>query len=317
MSTNKTPAGHTKHRFGHLMITFGMFMWIALSVAVNWAPGSAQAVSIGSVLSLSNSQRTANGVAALTANSTLNAAAQAKAQHMLNNDYWAHNAPDGTTWFSFIVAQGYSYQTAGENLALTSSPGGSASDVVTGWMNSPGHRANLLNSAFTEVGHGVVFAPTGVGEHEFASYLVVAMYALPNTPTPPPPPPEPDPPAPDTNPEPEPEPETEPTTAPAPPTSTPIVEEPEEPEAEAEEPEQIAQSEPIPENQSVPADDEIPTTPVVPVASVNPTTDRLIAPELAILLATVAAGIIVAGIYLEVRWVKKHGHIQHIHFPHL
>jgi hypothetical protein len=71
---------------------------------------------------------------------------------MAARDYWSHNTPDGQTPWSFITAAGYNYQTAGENLAYGFS---TASDTVTGWMNSTEHRANILNGKFKELGVGV------------------------------------------------------------------------------------------------------------------------------------------------------------------
>ncbi len=67
---------------------------------------------------------------------------------MQANNYFEHTAPDGTTGWYFIGLTGYDYLTAGENLAASNED---ASAVVNGWMNSPGHRANLLNPKFTEV----------------------------------------------------------------------------------------------------------------------------------------------------------------------
>ncbi len=119
-----------------------------------------------------NMQRSNNGLAPLQLNSSLSQAATAKAQHMIANNYWAHTAPDGTTPWSFVQSAGYSYSTAGENLAknfLTSS------GVVTGWMNSSAHRANILNATFLDVGYGIV---NGVLQGQEVT-LVVAFYGAP------------------------------------------------------------------------------------------------------------------------------------------
>ena len=135
-------------------------------------------ITIGDVHAISNAQRAANGVAGLNLNAQLNQAAAAKASHMFALNYWAHNGPDGTTPWMFISNSGYAYSTAGENLAKNFS---TSSGVVTGWMNSPGHRDNMLKAAYTDVGYGVM---NGVllGEE---TTLVVAMYAAPvNAPAP-------------------------------------------------------------------------------------------------------------------------------------
>lgn len=136
--------------------------------------GYATSMSTSSLLSYTNQQRSANGKASLTLNSKLNTAAQNKAQDMADDDYWSHNSPDGKTPWTFITATGYDYKTAGENLAYGFS---TASATITGWMNSPPHRENLLSSSYTEVGFGYLNIPNYVGDGP--ETLVVAMYASP------------------------------------------------------------------------------------------------------------------------------------------
>lgn len=131
-------------------------------------------VSIAGLLSATNAQRSANGVSSLTENSKLNAAAQAKANDMVTRDYWSHQTPDGKQPWVFITNAGYQYLSAGENLAygfMTSS------GTVTGWMNSPPHKANLLSVNFTEVGFGIANSPNYVGNGP--QTVVVAMYGKP------------------------------------------------------------------------------------------------------------------------------------------
>lgn len=135
--------------------------------------GYATDISVSDVFKFSNEQRTANGLAPYKLNSQLNAAAYAKAQDMFAKDYWAHYAPDGsTTPWMFIKNAGYTYVKAGENLAMNFN---SSSGVVTGWMNSPGHRANVLSTDFVDVGYAAV---NGILEGEETT-LVVAMYGKP------------------------------------------------------------------------------------------------------------------------------------------
>lgn len=131
-------------------------------------------MSVAELLQDTNDQRAANNVAALSLNATLNQAAQAKAHDMATNNYWAHTSPSGLTPWYFITQAGYGYTTAGENLAYGFA---TASDALTGWMNSPGHRANILNAAFTEVGFGIIDIPNYQSQGE--QTLVVAMYAAP------------------------------------------------------------------------------------------------------------------------------------------
>lgn len=147
--------------------------------------------SVSGLLSATNAQRSANGVATLTLNSKLNSAAQAKAADMVNRGYWAHVTPDGKQPWWFIANAGYQYTSAGENLAY----GFSSSDsTITGWMNSSSHRTNMLNATFTEVGFGIVDTdnyvyndpqPDGPSTDHGPQTIVVAMYAKPQASAPP------------------------------------------------------------------------------------------------------------------------------------
>lgn len=108
-------------------------------------------MSIDQLLAATNEQRVANGAAPLKLNQKLSTAAQSKVQDMVSRNYWAHNTPDGQEPWVFFDAVGYKYFKAGENLAYGFS---TSNATVVGWMNSPSHRENLLDSAFTEVGFG-------------------------------------------------------------------------------------------------------------------------------------------------------------------
>ncbi len=105
------------------------------------------------VVRLTNEKRIAAGLSTLTYNSTLAGAAYSKGMDMINRDYWAHVAPDGTQPWKFFSDFGYRYRYAGENLArdFTNAPA-----AVDAWMNSPTHRDNILNSKYKEIGIGVV-----------------------------------------------------------------------------------------------------------------------------------------------------------------
>lgn len=134
--------------------------------------GYATGISIGGLVDGTNAERNANGLGSLALNGLLSQAAQAKAADMAAKDYWAHNSPTGATPWTFIGATGYTYQTAGENLAYGFT---TTSDTITGWMNSPGHRANILNTSFNQVG----FATLDIANYQGQGpqTLVVAMYA--------------------------------------------------------------------------------------------------------------------------------------------
>lgn len=135
-------------------------------------------ISVQNLLLDTNQQRLANNVAALTLNKQLDVAAQAKADDMAKRNYWSHNTPDGNTPWVFIQQAGYHYQKAGENLAYGFA---TTSDTITGWMNSPHHRENLLDPAFQDVGFG--FANVPDYQNNGQETVVVAMYGRPAMPS--------------------------------------------------------------------------------------------------------------------------------------
>ncbi|MFR8103773.1 MAG: CAP domain-containing protein [Clostridia bacterium] len=104
------------------------------------------------VFDLINAQRTKNGLSALKVNEEVQRMARIKAQDMVDNNYFSHNSPIYGSPFDMLKSFKISYKTAGENIAGNSSN----SAAVTAWMNSSGHRANILNSAFNQTGIGVV-----------------------------------------------------------------------------------------------------------------------------------------------------------------
>ena len=104
------------------------------------------------VFDLINKQRTQNGLSPLKENNELQRVARIKAQDMVNNNYFSHTSPTYGSPFDMMKSFKISYNTAGENIAGNSSN----SDAVIAWMNSPGHRANILNSSFNQTGIGVV-----------------------------------------------------------------------------------------------------------------------------------------------------------------
>ena len=131
--------------------------------------GYATSISPYEVINLTNQQRAGNGLAALNTDSQLMQAAQAKAQDMFAHDYWAHVSPTGTQPWYFMTNAGYAYAAAGENLAKDFNTSGG---VVSGWMNSAGHRANILNGAYRDVGVAVMNGVLQGAE----TTVVVAMY---------------------------------------------------------------------------------------------------------------------------------------------
>lgn len=131
--------------------------------------GYATDIHVEALLSATNSQRQGHGLGPLSLNQQLSAAAAQKAQNMFAENYWAHNSPSGRTPWTFIVASGYKYLVAGENLAKNFS---NSQGVVDAWMASPSHRDNMLKPSYRDVGFAVVNGRLG-GEE---TTLVVQMF---------------------------------------------------------------------------------------------------------------------------------------------
>ena len=168
----------SKPRYGHILVVFGLFLSLLTMAFQGVNTPHTIAFGTSEITGLSNQYRANAGLALLTTNAQLTSSAQAKADHMATGSYFAHDAPDGTSPWYFFDSVGYSYTTAGENLALSNQ---SASSVVDGWYNSPGHRANLLSSSYTEVGYGIAFVSSFTYDGTTYSnvYLVAAHYAQP------------------------------------------------------------------------------------------------------------------------------------------
>ena len=103
------------------------------------------------VVRLVNEIRGSYGLKPLTANWELSRVARYKSEDMSGNRYFSHTSPTYGTPFQMIRAFGLSYRSAGENIAYGY---GTPAAVVNGWMNSSGHRANILNASYTQIGVG-------------------------------------------------------------------------------------------------------------------------------------------------------------------
>lgn len=102
------------------------------------------------IVTLTNAERIKNGRKALVSNPKLALAAHRKILDMVNLQYFEHTSPSGKGPADIIEAAGYAYVIVGENLAEGDFVDNA--DLVQGWMNSPGHRANILNEKYTEIG---------------------------------------------------------------------------------------------------------------------------------------------------------------------
>ena len=110
------------------------------------------------VVTLTNNYRVANGCGALRIDTRLVAAARAHSTDMVAKDFFSHTGSNGSTFVQREVLAGYSTGASAENIAWGYR---SAQDVVTGWINSPGHKANILNCGSVAVGVGLALKADG------------------------------------------------------------------------------------------------------------------------------------------------------------
>ncbi|MFE3863612.1 sigma-70 family RNA polymerase sigma factor [Streptomyces goshikiensis] len=116
------------------------------------APAPAPPGVAGQVIALVNKERAAAGCGPLTENSQLRSAAQGHSDDMAARNFFDHTNPDGADPGKRVTAAGYRWSTYGENIARGQQ---NADSVMDSWMKSPGHRANILNCAFKEIGVGI------------------------------------------------------------------------------------------------------------------------------------------------------------------
>lgn len=105
------------------------------------------------VVRLVNAERAKYSLAPLTENWELSRVARYKSQDMKDKSYFSHTSPTYGSPFNMMKSFGLSYRTAGENIAKGQR---TPQEVVKAWMNSSGHRANILNSSYTQIGVGYV-----------------------------------------------------------------------------------------------------------------------------------------------------------------
>jgi hypothetical protein len=123
---------------------------------------------------MTNQTRVKEGLNTLKVNPELSAAAAAKANDMIKNGYFAHFSPTNVSPWFWIKQNGYNYKYAGENLAMNFSE---TDQVINGWLNSPSHKANLLNSNYKDIGVAVLSGQVN-GQ---SRVVVVQMFGSPKT----------------------------------------------------------------------------------------------------------------------------------------
>lgn len=157
------PRSSNNHRarFIHpTMVGFVVLTFIALQLLLTFLPqftpvvwGYSSNITPEEIIALTNKERVKMGVPEVSMDPLLTQAALSKAADMFARNYWAHNAPDGTEPWKFVVDADYKYRYAGENLARDFD---NSQAVVTAWMNSPSHKENLLSSRYQDIGVAVV-----------------------------------------------------------------------------------------------------------------------------------------------------------------
>lgn len=158
---NNYRASILKNGFLFLLVGFYLINQSVIRLIGTVKPGVlgySSEITAQKVLTQTNIQRQNNGLPPLQYNSVLSVSATNKANDMFTNNYWAHTSPTGTTPWDFFKAVDYHYSVAGENLARDFYD---TESLMNGWMNSPTHKANIINSKYQEIGIGVVNGTLG------------------------------------------------------------------------------------------------------------------------------------------------------------
>jgi hypothetical protein len=175
-SRRRKKSDDTRYVLGGLsgLLVFLIVGVFSLSLADNYLlkNTSLAAVVSATLVGMTNSDRSANNLDGLTVSPLLTEAAQEKANDMAAKGYFAHVSPDGKNSWYWFQQVGYQFIYAGENLAVNFSD---SADVETAWMNSPEHRANILDGNFTQIG-----IATAQGVYEgYPTTFVVQMFGTP------------------------------------------------------------------------------------------------------------------------------------------
>lgn len=171
--------GYHPHALKHrVLLGYSLGLLLLKLVAVGGsiflpsANTAASAITSENIIALTTASRREAGLADVEAEARLSQAAQAKAEDMAAKAYFSHTSPSGVTPWFWIKKFGYAYRYSAENLAVHFTQ---AEDVQTGWLASPGHRANIIDPRYRHIGVGIA-----VGQYEgFPSTFVVEMFGTP------------------------------------------------------------------------------------------------------------------------------------------
>ena len=125
--------------------------------ATAFASDGKNAITRENVLALMNEYRAEAGLRPLLLDDQLNLAAEDRMRHMEDNEYWSHESPDGLSPFLWILARSYNYSAAAENLAAGFE---TARFLVASWIESPGHRENILSPVYEDCGIAIIDGST-------------------------------------------------------------------------------------------------------------------------------------------------------------
>lgn len=132
--------------------------------------GSTNDLTVSTIVSLTNLARTESGLKTLTPHPVLNDAAQKKASHMVDQNYFSHKLGGSNPAWDLITQEGYLYGQAGENLAR----GFTHSEIlIEAWLSSSPHQANLLSSDYQDTGVGIAYSETS------RKFIIVQLFASP------------------------------------------------------------------------------------------------------------------------------------------
>jgi uncharacterized protein YkwD len=130
-------------------------------------------------LCLINAERAAGGLAPLAADSTLTSASAAYAGDMIARSFFAHETPDGVTLDQRLAGVGYGYELAGENIAWGEGPLSTPASIVNAWMHSEGHRLNIMERDYRQIGLGILPGTPKAAPSSFAGATYVTDFGTP------------------------------------------------------------------------------------------------------------------------------------------
>ena len=151
---------------------------LAIAVTLLLLSGAASAdsneITVENVLRLMNERRAQSSLPPLHADKRLMRAADDRMRHMEEESYWGHRSPDGLSPFSWVTLRAYEFRSVGENLACGFD---TARVLVEAWMESPGHRANILSNDFEDCGIAIIDGST---KGPANGKSIVVLFAKPN-----------------------------------------------------------------------------------------------------------------------------------------